>query len=281
MSGFVVGIVLLAACMNASWNAIVKNGGDKRYSTVMVSIAAALIAAVLLPLLPAPAPASWPFIAASTVAQLSYYALLAAAYHRGDMSHAYPLMRGSAPFIVALCSGVLLGEAVSPLHWLGIVLICGGVLAMALHGREPHPAGGHAVTRLALANALVIAAYTLIDGHGVRQSGSPLAYTLWIFVTTALCQLVWMLGREPASFVTYFRANWKIAFAGGVGSLISYTASLWAMTVAPVALVAALRETSILFGTLISVTLLRERVTPRRLVATGVIAAGALALRLA
>ena len=267
--------------MNASWNAVVKTGGDKRYSTVMVSVAAALVAALLLPFLKPPAPASWPWFAASTVAQLAYYSLLAAAYQRGDMSHAYPLMRGCAPFIVALLSGSLLGEAVSSLHWMGIALICGGVLAMALHQRGEHIEGGHAVTRLALANACVIATYTLIDGHGVRLSGAPLAYTLWIFVLTAVCQLVWMLGREARPFVTYFRTHWRLGFGGGIASLISYTASLWAMSVAPVALVAALRETSILFATLISVVVLRERVTPQRLAATGLIAAGALTLRLA
>ena len=280
MSGLVIAVVLLSACTNASWNAVVKNGDDKRYSTIMVSVAAALVAGLLLPFLKAPAPASWPYFAGSTCAQLAYYALLAAAYHRGDMSHAYPLMRGAAPFIVALCSALLFNETLGGVHWLGIALICGGVLALALHRHVAQDESGHTVTRLALVNSCVIATYTLIDGHGVRLSGSPLAYTLWIFVLTAACQLAYLLVREAGPFLSYFRRHWKLGFAGGGCSLISYTGTLWAMSVAPIALVAALRETSILFATVISALMLRERITPQRLAATGLIAAGAVTLRL-
>jgi drug/metabolite transporter (DMT)-like permease len=281
MSSLLLAVVLLGACMHASWNAIVKAAGDKRYSTTMVAVAAGILGALVLPLLKIPALASWPYFGVSALLQLGYYALLAIAYERGDMSHAYPLMRGCAPLMVAVCSGALLGEGVTAVHWLGISLICGGALALALHWRGEHREGGRAVTRLAVANSCVIAAYTLIDGQGARLSGSPVAYTLWVFILTAVGQLVWAAAREVRPFVSYFRTHWKIGFAGGVGSLVSYSAALWAMTLAPVALVAALRETSIVFGTLISVVVLRERVTARRLVATGFIAAGALALRLA
>lgn len=277
MSGLVIAVVLLSACTNASWNAVVKNGGDKLYSSLMVSITAALAAAALLLLLPAPAPVSWPYLACSTVAQLGYYALLAATYHRGDMSHAYPLMRGTAPFLVAVFSVLVLGESLGLLQWAGILLICGGVLVMALH----RPAArGHSVTGLALATACTIATYTLIDGHGVRLSGSPLAYALWTYVLTASCQSVWLLVRGPKPFFQYVRTHWKLGVVGGGCSVVSYTASLWAMALAPVALVAALRETSILFATAISALILRERITLQRLAATCVILAGALTLRL-
>ena len=279
MNGFVAAAVLLAACAHATWNAIVKTGGQKRYSTVMVSAAAGAIAALTLPFIRQPDAASWPYLLSSVVLQLAYYTLLSAAYERGDMSHAYPLMRGTAPLLVALLSGLLIGEAVTPARWLGIGCICGGVLGLALHrGSSP---GERAATRLALANAVVIAGYTLVDGLGVRRSGSALAYTLWIFLLTAGCQTAWMLWHWARPFLIYVRRHWPSALAGGLGTLFSYSVALWAMTRAPVALVAALRETSILFGTLISVLVLRERITPQRLAATGLIAAGALALRLA
>ncbi|HTY51503.1 MAG TPA: DMT family transporter [Steroidobacteraceae bacterium] len=278
MNGFVIAAVLLAACAHATWNTIVKTGGHKRFSTVMVSAAAGIIAALVLPFIRQPDAASQPFFLSSVVLQLGYYALLSAAYERGDMSHAYPLMRGTAPLLVAIVSGVFIGETVTPAHWLGIGCICGGVLGLALHrGSAP---GERTATKLSLANACLIAGYTLIDGLGVRRSGAPLAYTLWIFLLTAGCQTGWQLLHEGRPFVRYLRRHWAAALVGGVGTLASYSVALWAMTRAPVALVAALRETSILFATLISVLILKERVTPQRLAATGLIAAGALALRL-
>src|SRR6202140_1137087 len=133
MPAHVVYIVLFAALMNAGWNAIVKGGGDKLLTMIMISTAAAAIAALALPFLPQPAAASWPFIAASVLLQTLYYALLTAAYRSGDMSHVYPIMRGSAPLIVAALSAALIGETVAGARWLGIGLICGGVLGLALH----------------------------------------------------------------------------------------------------------------------------------------------------
>src|SRR5579863_5405070 len=137
MPAYVVYIVLIAALLNASWNALVKSGGDKLLTTIMITTAAAGVAALALPLLPQPAPASWPFIGGSVLLQTLYYALLIYAYRHGDMSHVYPIMRGAAPLIVAALSALLIGEAVSGARWLGIGLICGGVLGMALHRPEP------------------------------------------------------------------------------------------------------------------------------------------------
>ncbi len=280
MPGYVLGSVLFAAFLHAVWNAIVKSGGDTQLSTVMITTSAGALAVLLLPWLPPPAPASWPFIAASVLAQFAYYALLAAAYRHGDLSHAYPIMRGTAPLIVATLSGALIGEALTAARWLGIGLICGGVLGLAIQ-RQPRSQAPRPATVLALGNALVIASYTLIDGMGVRKSQSPAAYTLWIFLLTGIGQLLrtWLLRRDD--WRAYLRGRWSRGLAGGAGTVASYGIALWAMTVAPVALVAALRETSILFATVISLVVLKERVTLQRLLSTGLIAAGAVALRLA
>ena len=134
---------------------------------------------------------------------------------------------------------------------------------------------------LALGNALVIAAYTLVDGTGARLSGSAASYTLWLAILTAAPFAVWVLVRRRAAFVAFARTNWLLGAAGGVATTASYGLALWAMTEAPIALVAALRETSIVFGTIIAALVLRERITAPRLVATGVIVAGAVVLRLA
>lgn len=273
----VFAIVLLAAALHATWNAIVKRGGSTLLTTVLVTASAALIAMVGLPFLSAPLRASWPFIAASTACQIAYFVLVARAYRISDMSLAYPLMRGTAPLLVALASVALLGEPLSEAAWIGVAVICTGVLSMA--GAARHDTNKAGIT-LALGNAVVIACYTLIDGIGVRRSGAPAAYTLWIFLLTGIALTVWALITERRTFGRYIRGNWMLGLVGGVGTISSYGLALWAMTVAPVAVVAALRETSILFGTAISAFVLHERIGKARLVGVCIIAAGAAALRL-
>jgi drug/metabolite transporter (DMT)-like permease len=160
--------------------------------------------------------------------------------------------------------------------WIGVALVSAGLLSLTLAGRGGDPRG----LRLAMVNALVIATYTLVDGFGVRASGSPVAYTMWIFVLTGIPLAAWALLKRP-EFVAYARKNWAIGMVGGFGTLISYGLVLWAMTEAPIPIVAALRETSILFGTAIAAFVLKEKVTAPRLVAVLIIAAGAAVLKLA
>lgn len=283
MSGTVVAVVLFAALLHASWNAIVKSGKDTFLSTVLVSAGAALISLAVLPFVAAPDPASWPYLAASAVAQLAYYSLLAAAYRAGDMSHAYPLMRGSAPLLVALASWPLIGERLSSMQMGAVACICAGIFGLYFASRQPATArvaknAGHA-TAFALGNACVIASYTLIDGIGVRLSGAPAAYTMWIFVLNGAGLLLWTALRRPADLLAYAGTQWRLAAFGGFGTLASYGLALWAMTQAPVAAIAALRETSILFAIAIAALFLRERISPRRYMAIALIAAGAVLMR--
>jgi len=270
--------VLFAAALHAAWNAIVKGGSDKFLSTVLITVAASLAAVVLLPFLPSPAPASWPYLLVSGCLQVTYFALVARTYHLADMSLTYPVMRGSAPLLVALVSNVWLGERLTAGAWLGIAIICLGILSMTVGSR--HSNAGKGVS-LALLNAVVIAGYTLIDGLGVRLSGTPAAYILWVYLLTGLPLVIWTLARRPAALATYASQHWQLGFIGGISSLVSYGIALWAMTVAPIAIIAALRETAILFGTVISYLVLKERVTRARLAAACAILAGAIALRLA
>jgi drug/metabolite transporter (DMT)-like permease len=270
--------VLFGAALHAGWNAIVKGAQDKLLTTIFVSAASGAVAAVALPFLAQPAPASWPYIAASASIQVLYLALVAAAYRAVDMSLAYPLMRGAAPVLVAAAGVGWLGERLSPGAWAGVALVSAGVLAMALTGRAHATRAGVAI---ALANACVIAAYTLIDGAGVRLSGAPVAYAMWLFLLNALPLVGWALIARRGPLLAYARRNLWPGLVGGIGNLVSYGLALWAMTGAPVAMVAALRETSILFGLAIAGLLLREPLGPRRLAAAALIALGAVALRLA
>jgi drug/metabolite transporter (DMT)-like permease len=277
MSLTVFAVVLLAAFLHATWNAIVKAGGDKFLTTIMVTTAAAALAAVLLPFLHAPDQASWPFAVASAFFQVAYFLLVARTYQVADMSQTYPLMRGTAPLIVALVSVFRLGETLSPVAWLGVIAISLGIFNIALGSSLKDRKGVY----LALVNALVIAAYTLIDGIGVRRSGTPAAYTLWVFLLTGVPLALWAFGARRSTFVPYLRRHWSLGVAGGIGTTASYGLALWAMTLAPVALVAALRETSILFGTVIAGLVLKEPLGPRRIVSACIIAGGAAILRLA
>jgi drug/metabolite transporter (DMT)-like permease len=266
-------LVLFAALLHASWNAIVKRGTDTLLTTILVTGSAAVIAAIGLPFLPAPATQSWPWLAASTLLQVGYYVLVARTYQLTDMSASYPLMRGCAPILVALVSTLFLGERLVWIAWAGIALICLGILCMTRGLPRQH-------AWLPLLNAGVIATYTLVDAWGARHSGAAVSYTLWLFLLSGLPLPLWALCTRAGALRDYARRNWGYGIVGGFGTLISYGLALWAMTVAPVAMISALRETSILFGILISAWILHERVTRQRWIAAGLIVLGAVVLRI-
>lgn len=277
MQLFVFTAVMLAAFLHAAWNAIVKSAGDKFLTTIIVAASAAILAAMTLPFLPQPNSESWPYIAVSALIHVAYFILVALAYHHADMSQTYPLMRGTAPFLVALVGTLALHESLSPAAWIGISLTSLGVLSMVGFKQDGDGKG----ISIALCNAVVIASYTLVDGHGVRLSDSPVAYTLWVFMLTGVPLAGWALATNGSTAFSRAGLDWRLGLIGGLGTLAAYSLVLWAMTAAPVAVVAALRETAILFGTVISAFVLKERVSGARVAAACIIALGAVALRLA
>ena len=269
--------VLLAALLHASWNALIKGGRDVLLDTSAIVVGAGVLAIPFLFVVPVPARESWPFIAASVTIHLAYYYLLVAAYRVGDLSLVYPLMRGVAPLLTAVLGVFLLGEVPSALGWTGMLAISGGVFLLA------YRALGHAPSRaaisFALTNAAVIAAYTLVDGTGARRAGDAWGYIVWLFVLDMLPFSLFMLATRRAQFVSFLRANALRGLAGGALSAGAYAISVWALTRAPVALVASLRETSVLFATLLGARLLRERLTARRWAGVAAVVAGVLALK--
>jgi drug/metabolite transporter (DMT)-like permease len=270
-------VVLLAALLHASWNLLVKAGRDTHFATAGVYIGGGVIGALLLPFLAAPARASWPCLGVATALELLYGTLLAATYRVGDLSHAYPLMRGAAPLLVAIGSGVLIGEHLSGGTWLGITLVSCGIFSMIFDAR----ARGHSATatRLALLNALVIAAYTTVDGIGVRLSGHPITYSLWLSVLIAVPWSLWVTARRRVHRALDLTHELPRAAVGAVFSVAAYTLVLWAMTRAPVAAVAAVRETAIVFATALGALALHERVSRVRAVAALAIALGVWVIR--
>lgn len=274
----VLALVLLAALLHASWNALVKSGSDKMLDASMVALGASITALVAIPFLPLPKAEALPYVLASMAIHFTYYQLVAAAYRAGDIGLTYPLMRGTAPLIVASLSGFVLGEGLSLNTQAGILAISCGVLTMAADARS---GGSLKAVAWALLNACVIAFYTLVDGYGARASGNAVTYTLWISVLPPIPLFLFAVYRRGRAAVAahVIRHFWR-GLLGGFFSIASYGLALWAMTQAPVATIAALRETSIVFATLISVFLLKERLSMARLFAAGTITLGALVLKL-
>ena len=270
--------VLGAALAHATWNAMLKSSRDVLFDMTLVVFAAGLVTAPFMLVVELPAPAAWPYIIASMLLHIAYYVALVGAYRAGDLSHGYPIMRGIAPLIVSLCALAWLGEAPTPSVWLGVLLICGGVLSLGFvgfHWRQSRVALGWA-----LANACIIASYTLVDAAGVRVAGRAESYVVWLFTLDALPFTLMILAIKKREMVFYARQYWLRGLVGGALSAAAYGIVLWAMTRAPVAAVAALRETSVIFAALIGAWLLKEGHLARRIAGAATVAAGVIALKI-
>jgi drug/metabolite transporter (DMT)-like permease len=279
LDSFVFAAVLFAAACHAGWNAAIKTGLDSLSATVLITTGAGLVSLLLLPFAGLPPAAAWPWVIASVVIHLFYFAGLSEAYRTGDLGQVYPLARGSAPLMTAGATALLIGERIGPAGWGGVAILAAGVLLLSLRGgRLLEPPDRRAVS-FALFTALTICLYSLVDGIGGRTAGNPLPYTLAMFVGNALAMIVYFLIRRgPASAAPMLR-GWPTGLVGGSLQLLSYGIAIWAMTRAPIALVAALRETSVLFGALIAVVFLKEPLRPARIVAALMIVAGLVLIR--
>lgn len=272
----VMAAVLGGALLHAGWNVALKAGSDKGLETAALLAGGVVLALVLLPFIGLPAAASYPALALSTLLHVAYFFLLMKAYQTGEMAHLYPLMRGLPPLVLALL-GLVWGEALAPARGLGVALISLGVLSLALsRGAAPH---GRA-TLFALLNIAVIAAYTLNDGIGARLSRAPFAYTLATFFATGVLFIGATAFRRGRALAALPRRRWMIGIVAAASAIGSYGLALWAMTRAPIAAIAALRETAILFGMVLARVVVGERLGPVRLAAGALIVGGAVILRL-
>jgi drug/metabolite transporter (DMT)-like permease len=234
---------------------------------------------VFLPFVPLPLRPCWPYLGASVVIHIVYFSLLLLAYKKGDMSLVYPLMRGLPPVLTAIAASILLSEVLSLRGWLGIALVSGGALMLTADFRFSK-GFKLAPVALALLSAIVIVIYTLVDAQGARLSGHAFSYTGWMLFLLALFFFIAIPAIEGRQVFFRMAKDWKKSIVGGAFTFASYGIALWAMTVAPVALVAALRETSILFGTILSVFILKERITLIRGLSIVLIVAGAVAIKM-
>lgn len=271
-------VVLLSASLHAGWNALVRASSDKFVDTGLIVWGAGAWAACLLPFVPLPASGSWPFLAASVVIHVGYFTLVAFSYRGGDLSFVYPIMRGSAPAFSALAAVFVLSEHPSLGGWAGVLLISCGVVVLA---GDAWRAGSFrpAAAMFALANAAVIVVYTLIDAQGVRLSGNAFSYTGWMFLLTAIVSLGLFLAVQGRRILLQVGTGWRKVAIGGAVSLASYCLALWAMTRAPVAAVAALRETSVVFAAIFAAFFLKETISRLRYASIFMVSAGAIAIK--
>jgi drug/metabolite transporter (DMT)-like permease len=264
-------LVLLAAFLHAAWNAALKGGGDT-FSTVRVLlIAEFVIAAAIAPFAKFPATASWPWLAVTAVAHVAYWLTLVDAYRHGELSEVYPIARGGAPMLVALGAALVAAELPRAPALVGVVLVSLGVLAMRRSGARRMPLRAFLMSVL---TAISIATYSVADGMGVRASGDAIGFIAWSFVGSSLFTLV-ALRLMRIEFRPLARRDYGKAGFAGAASMAAYGIAIWAMSVLPIALVSALRETSVVFAVLFGRLFFREAVGPWRIGACLVIAGGA------
>ena len=267
--------VLFAALLHAGWNAVVKLGLDRFSSILMLGLVQGGIAVVLLPFFGLPSRAAWPWVLAGSALHSGYKLALIRAYGHGDLSQIYPLSRGTAPLIVAVAGALFLGEGMDAARTAAVTAIAAGIILMAGRGGLTRAGLGWA-----LATASFTAAYTMADGVGARIAGSASAFILTMIALDGLVMLAYGLAARGGGAILALLPAWRGGLAAGAMSLGAYWIAIWAFTKAPLAMVAALRETSVLFAMLIAVILLKEKLTPRRWAAGALILAGLVLMRL-
>jgi len=280
MENIVFLAVLFAALCHAGWNALIKVGLDPLSTTTLISIGSGVVALVLLPFVGAPAMLSWPWLIASVVIHLFYFAALIEAYRTGDLGQVYPIARGSAPLMTAAATTFFVGEQLSLIGWVGIVALVAGVFLLSARGGRELVKLDRRALGFALMTALTICTYSVVDGVGARLAGNPNAYSLSLFVGIAIVMVPYALYRDGRDVIPAMRTYWRRGFAGGALQVLSYGIAIWAMTVAPIAIVASLRETSVLFGAVIAVVVLKEPLRAARIGAALLIVGGLVLIRL-
>ncbi|MGJ8603001.1 MAG: EamA family transporter [Marivita sp.] len=274
MTTAVLAIVLLAALLHALWNALVKASGDRAITLGLVATGHCVPALLLLPFVPVPVAQAFPFIIASTVIHWAYYYFLNVSYRFGDLSLIYPIARGTAPVMVALGAMVWADEYLSLWAWIGILTVSAGIMILAaVRYADKRGIGA------ALLTSGIIAAYSIVDGIGIRLSGTPIGYVVWLFAAE-ICVAVFVLASRFDRARAISSKALTLGLAGGVISGLAYGLALFAKTLAPIGIVSAVRETSVIFAALIGVFWLGEGPAQRRLLAATIVACGVVILSL-
>jgi drug/metabolite transporter (DMT)-like permease len=281
MDSLVFLAVLVAAACHAGWNATLKIGLDTFTATSLVIVLAGVQAVFLVPFVGLPSLHSAPWLIGSIIIHVAYFIGLTEAYRTGDMGQVYPIARGSAPLMTAGVSFFYLGESTGWRGWAGIALLTVGIILISTHGGRDLAKVDRRALGFAFFTAVTIFLYSICDGIGGRTSGNPVGYAVLLFVFDGISMFILYASRRGVSGVPAALVQWKVGFVGGLMSFISYGTVIWAMTKAPIAAVAALRETSVLFAALIAIVILKEPMRAARIAAAAMIVCGLVLIRLA
>ena len=295
--------VLAAAVTHATWNAIAHGIKDQLLAFGLIGAGGILVAIPLVILSPFPLSACWPYLLASIVIHVFYNLLLMRSYRYGEFGQVYPLARGTSPLVVTVLAAVFAAERPSAAQVAGVLVVSCGLVLLVLAGRRAAARGGsgggsgsgsdggsgggagrggglgRAALVAAVGTGLTIAAYTTVDGLGVRLSGSSVAYIGWLMLLESLCVPAWALARRRHVLLsgTSRRVLWSGLLAGGL-SVLAYGLVLWAQTRGDLAPIAALRETSVIFGAVIGTVVFHEPFGRWRIAATLLVVIGVLLL---
>ena len=279
MTAGVFAMVLGAALLHAAWNALVKVNADRLVLVAIMQASQIALALLVVPFVALPTAESWPYILASTALNTAYFLFLIGAYRYGDLSHVYPIARGVAPLIVAVLSVAVVGEVLNSQATLSVALIALGIMSLTLtHGaegfRQPK------AMLYAVGTGVFIAGYTVVDGMGARLAETAHSYTFWVHLLNGIPIVLLALYLRRGQVTQSLRSSWKLGALAGLVSLVAYWIVIWAMTQAPMAMVSAVRETSMVFAVLFGVFFLKERLNLARLASIGTTLIGTVMLKL-
>ena len=280
MDAVVTTIVLASAFMHALWNALVKVDGDRLMAMAVVMGLTSILSPVLIVFSPPIASESWKYLVISAALNNLYFFLLIESYRVGDLSHAYPLARGSAPLLVALGSAIFAGERLGPGSVAGVLLVSAGIMSLVA-GSRFDPRIRRRAIGYPLATGATIAAYTVVDGIGVRLSGSPVGYIGWLFALFAIPIVLAAIVSRRSGAVDFLRARWRPAGLAALFNFGSYGLAIFALSLGAMAHVSALRETSVIIAALIGTVVLKEPFGRARIAAASLVAAGVATIHLA
>jgi drug/metabolite transporter (DMT)-like permease len=265
--------VLGAAVLHAGWNAAAHRVDDRLVGSVLIEATCAVLSALLIPFVAVPSAAAWPFLLGSAATHVAYMLLLMASYRTGDFNQVYPLARGTSPWVVAIVADVTVGEHLGPVHLAGVVVVSAGLATLVGAGGRPGRAELPALTA-AVVTGLSIALYTVLDGVGVRRSGSTGGYVAYLFLLQGLALSAGAFAVKGPELARRCRGLLGIGVLSGMASLAAYAIVIWAQTRAPLATVAALREVAIVVGAVLGAVLFDEAFGRWRVVGSVIVVTG-------
>jgi drug/metabolite transporter (DMT)-like permease len=262
--------VIAAAVTHAVWNAIAHGIKDQTLAFALIGVGGIAVGIPLVIVAAMPRGDCWPYLLGSVAIHVFYNLLLMQCYRLGEFSQVYPLARGTSPLVVTILAAIFIHEHLTLPQVAGVLVVSAGLATLVLAGRRP----GRAAFAAAVGTGLTIAAYTTVDGVGVRLSGSPVGYIGWLMVLESLCVPMFAVFRRRDVLLKQPKRILLAGLAAGALSVLAYGLVLWAQTRGALAPIAALRETSVIFGAIIGTLIFREPFGRSRIAATVLVATG-------